>query len=394
MLMNCTAPTSRRIFLSDSKGLCGTVPQGVHAQRRTPPFPPIAWAISSAVAVLVSMIHGAAAHEVGLSRGMYAAAESQVTASIALSRREVANVVAIDANADGRLTVEEVAQAKPAIERAIVGRISVTSGGSACEGKLDAADLAEEDGLILRASYACSGPISAAQIRFDLIDDLAHGHRHIARSSSGAQVIETVLSRTQRTFDIKGDPRAPSAPKTNAETARRSGFLEGAMRAIWPFDAALILGLILLAAAPNDPRDRRSSRIRAAAWFVCAACAAFALIWIAGWKLQPAVVGAFSALAVAAAGIEMTLKGESQPQRGWTLSVGAAQGVALAAFPGLPTGAAFAVGTLAPLIAIAVGAGIWLDRRRIATPPRAVRIAGALSALIGVALFVMRIRRQ
>jgi hydrogenase/urease accessory protein HupE len=210
-------------------------------------------------ALLTGLAASAHAHEVGLSRGTYAIEGERVTAEVILSRREVSSLVPdLDADHDGQLLEGEIAAARPALERVIVDRVRVESGGAACPGALNDTRLAEEDGLIIRATYACAAPVAQARIDFPLLDDLAHGHRHIARSAGGTHVVETVISRSQRTFEISAQGGA--TPGAGPAPAPPSGLLKilsmlwlGVEHILTGYDHLLFLfGLVLVGGRPRS----------------------------------------------------------------------------------------------------------------------------------------------
>lgn len=249
------------------------------------------------VAVLaISLASRAFAHEVGLSRGTYAVSGESVTAELVLSRKEAASIVPeLDADRDGALTEAELTAARPSLQKAIVEGIRVSSGDSPCPGALTEARLSEEDGLDLRATYTCPAPVTRAKIELALIGDMAHGHRHIARSAAGTQVTETVLSRSQRTLEVIGSSGpAPPPPKR--------GHLEmlelGLEHILTGYDhLVFLLGLVLV-----------GGRWRSLLWVVTAFTLAHSitlgLAVLGVWAPRPSIVEPLIALSIAYVGVE------------------------------------------------------------------------------------------
>src|SRR3954471_7439523 len=82
--------------------------------------------VSSAFLLVVLVAVPARAHEVGLSRGEYAAVGATVTAQLTFARRDVLTLVAgLDADHDGTLSASEIASDRGAVSGALIGRIKV-----------------------------------------------------------------------------------------------------------------------------------------------------------------------------------------------------------------------------------------------------------------------------
>jgi hypothetical protein len=237
----------------------------------------------------------ARAHEVGLSRGTYAVDGERVTADIILSRREAASVVTkLDADEDGSLTEVEIAGARPAIQKAIVERIVVEAGGTPCRGALTEASLAEEDGFAVRATYTCAAPVSRARVDFALLAELAHGHRHIARTPRGVQVIEKVISRSQRSFELEGAPAAASPPRKDLPAV----LALGADRMVRGYDHLLFLIALVLVSR------RRRALVEVVGAFTLAHSLTLILAALGVWVPRPSIVGPAIALSLTYVGVE------------------------------------------------------------------------------------------
>lgn len=240
----------------------------------------------------------ASSHEVGLSRGTYSAEGDHVQAEMVLSRREAMSVISsLDADHDGQVTEDEVVAARPAIKKAITDRVLVFSADVPCAGSLDAVTLAEQDGIVFRATYTCPAPIAHAKIDLALLDDLAHGHRHIARATVGAQVAEKVISRSQRTFELD----ASSAGHSQAQPQQRdhlSLFLLGVEHILTGYDhLVFLLGLVLV-----------GGRWRSLLWVVTAFTVAHSitlgLAALGVWAPRSSIVEPAIALSIAYVGVE------------------------------------------------------------------------------------------
>ena len=238
----------------------------------------------------------ASAHEVGLSRGTYVVEGDRVTADLVMSRREAASVVSgLDADRDGTLTQEELRAARSATQTAIVDRLRVRSAGQPCPGTLADVRLSEEDGLEVRATFACPGPVAQAEIELGLLDHLAQGHRHIARAAGGVQVTETVLSRGQRAFVVAAPSGAASPP---ARKDRLSLLALGVEHILTGYDHLLFLfGLVLV-----------GGRWRSLLWVVTAFTLAHSitlgLAALGVWSPRPSIIEPLIALSIAYVGVE------------------------------------------------------------------------------------------
>lgn len=252
--------------------------------------------VGSATALL-AWATPADAHEVGLSRGTYAIEGNHLRAEIVLSRREVASVVPdLDADEDGQVTDAEIAAARSTIQRAIVDRIRVTSGEATCPGVLEEPSLAEQDGVLLHVAYTCPGPITRANLDFAVLADLAPGHRHIARATGGVQVVETVVSRAQRTFDIDAAP-AGSQPRP-AKRDRLSLLRLGVEHILTGYDhLVFLLGLVLVG-------GRWRSLLWAVTAFTVAHSITLGLAALGVWAPRPSIIEPAIALSIAYVGLE------------------------------------------------------------------------------------------
>jgi hydrogenase/urease accessory protein HupE len=257
------------------------------------------WPLAVAVAVAAAALSFAArapAHEVGLSRGTYTAAGDTVTAELVLSRKEAVSVVPeLDADRDGKLTEAELTSARGALQKALVDRIRVSADGAPCPGALAEGRLSEEDGFDVRAAYTCPAPVTRAKVEVALIEDLAHGHRHIARSAAGTQATETVLSRGQRTVEVAGSPdAAPPKPKRD-----HLAMLElGLEHILTGYDhLVFLLGLVLVG-------GRWKSLLWVVTAFTLAHSITLGMAVLGVWAPRPSIIEPAIALSIAYVGVE------------------------------------------------------------------------------------------
>jgi len=178
-----------------------------------------------AVLLVVLAARPARAHEVGLSRGEYAARGASVTAQITFARRDVITLVAgLDADHDGTLTAAELERDRDAIAGAIVGRLHVRGDGAACPGELAEARLAEEDGVSFQAIYRCPAPPRAVDIEVALLEDLPFGHRHLAHFAGASGPSDAVLYLRNRSFSFEPTPGQASTEAPRASYKGKLSF--------------------------------------------------------------------------------------------------------------------------------------------------------------------------
>jgi hypothetical protein len=185
-------------------------------------------AAGSAAALAAGLLAAPAeAHEVGLSRGDYVVEGAVLRADLVFARKEVIGLVAgLDADHDGALTPAELSTGRTSIEGALVGRLRVKGDGAPCPGTIDRVDLAEQDGVSIRALYRCPRRPGRITVELALLEDLAFGHRHLGRASAGAVVIDQVLSQRSPSLslDVPADATSP-APEGGGSTPLRRGVL-------------------------------------------------------------------------------------------------------------------------------------------------------------------------
>src|SRR4029078_3247466 len=103
---------------------------------------------------------------------------------------------------DVHLTPAEVDAARSTLKDKILARIEVTSGGASCTPKITDAGLTEQEGLLLTGRSHCASADKPFDVALPLLDDLARGHRHVARTIGGAGTHDEVLYGEQRSFTL------------------------------------------------------------------------------------------------------------------------------------------------------------------------------------------------
>ena len=256
-------------------------------------------ATAAAVIGLTLASRVAQAHEIGLSRGEYVVAGSAVTAELAFSRREVTQAAtALDADHDGAVTEIELAAARGALEWAIVGGVAIAADGAPCPGTLEEARLADEDGIVLRATYRC--PAAPARLRISLthLEDWAFGHRHVAHVAAGAGAVDQVMHRRSPSLEVDlaapaGDTGAPSRG-----SIAWSFFVQGVEHIVTGLDhLAFLFGLILLG-------GRLRSILAMVTAFTVAHSITLALAVLGVWTPSARLIEPAIALSVAYVGLE------------------------------------------------------------------------------------------
>lgn len=343
----------------------------------------------------------ASAHTVGLSSGEYTVRASRIDATLVFARGEVASVAPlVDANGDGHVSAAEVANARPQLRAKVLDRIVVSAGAAACPATLVDAAVTEQDGLVLRGRWECAA--APDRLELPLLDDLARGHRHVARVVAGAVTQDRVLDRDASSLDLpkapgSAPPKAAEAPSAPESARPAPGFVAlGVEHILTGWDHLLfLLGLVLL------PARARSIAIAVTA-FTVAHSITLALAVLGVWAPSPRIVEPLVALSVAWVGVE-SFRGTSGEDR-WRLTLpfglvhgfgfaGALRAVALpeANVPaallafnvGVELGQLGVLAVVLPLLA-------WL-RKQAWFATRGVRVVAGAITLAGIAWFGVRV---
>lgn len=369
-------------------------------------------ALGVAAIALVSLFSARAeAHAIGLSTGEYTAKGASVTVKLAFARGEVASVLPnLDENRDGHVTAFEVDSAKKDLETRVLGRLHVTQGGAVCAPVLLGAALTDQDGIVIDGRFDCAKSDKTFDVDIALLDDLSHGHRHVARVS-GATTRDEVLYKGHSAFAIAPDaqgggaatPAAPDAAGAAASTASTPAtssawafFKMGIEHILTGYDHLVFLfGLVLL-------RARLKELLAMVTAFTVAHSITLAIAVLGVFTPSPKFVEPAIALSIAYVGIENFFVKDASRRWRITFPFGLIHGfgfagallqinlpraevpVALVTFNlGVEAGQLFAMSIILPMV-ILIRQKDWFE-------PRGVRVLSGAVALAGGIWFVMRV---
>jgi hypothetical protein len=342
---------------------------------------PSACALALAAALVVAP---ARAHEVGLSRGDYVVEGARVTALVVFARKELIGLVAgLDADHDGALTPAELSAARDSIEGALVSRIRVQGDGVPCPGTLESTALTEQDGVAVHAVYRCARRPRKLGVELAFLSDLSTGHRHLARATAGASLIDSVLSQRNPSLSLdvpaetgRPEPSEPAAP-AGAPPLQRGALLVLTR----PFGPAFLLALLVT--CPG----RRDALVAAASFF--AAAAVGLVLGARGLFLpSPPALAAAVALSLVYAGLEAMASRRGRARWAMAAPFGLVHGLACAtAFQAEGAASsltAFGAGVGLSLAA-AIGVLVAATRWALGKPGFATKGAMAVGAVIAAA---------
>jgi hydrogenase/urease accessory protein HupE len=371
-------------------------------------------ALCVAAMAFATFVSGRAeAHAIGLSTGEYAAQGDSVTIKLAFARGEVASVLPnLDENRDGHVTAFEVESAKKDLETRVLGRVHVTRGDAKCAPALLGAALTDQDGIVIDGRFDCAtsgkGDTSAAKafdVDLALLDDLSHGHRHVARIS-GTTTRDEVLYKGHSAFTIAADGQrsgdAPAAAASSAPAAKTTGssawafFKMGVEHILTGYDHLVFLfGLVLL-------RARLKELLAVVTAFTIAHSITLAIAVLGIFTPSPRFVEPAIALSIAYVGIENFFVKDASKRWRITFPFGLIHGfgfagalqeinlprpqipVALVTFNlGVEAGQLFAMSIILPMV-ILIRQKDWFE-------PKGVRVLSGAVAVAGGIWFVMRI---
>lgn len=337
------------------------------------------------------------AHQAGLSRGEYRLDGAMFTAEIILARADATLLSrGLDADGNGAITADEVRASRPALGRALTPKLVVHAGKDECIGNIDDAILVEEDGLSLRIVYLCPTPPPSVHLRFDILDVLAFGHRHIARAESGKIIAEEVFFGTHREWDLEPAASSPSAVKPAASQSFGAFFFLGIEHILLGYDhLVFLLGLVLIG-------GRWRALLLVITAFTLAHSLTLGLAVLDIWAPSPRIVEPLIALSVAYVGVENQFVNDANKRWRITFPFGLIHGFgfagalgeiqlpkadvpkALLGFNlGVEAGQLATLAVVLPLIAIA--------RQRKWVEEQGVRRASWAIAILGLVWFVLRI---
>jgi hypothetical protein len=239
------------------------------------------------------------AHQVGLSRGDYSFAAGVLTAELTFARGELTSALPeLDGDKNGTLTPAELAAGAAVLDKRVVEKIRVQGDATACKGALDRAQLAEEDGLTVRVTFRCEGSLQRIAVDLALLEDLPHGHRHIARSAEGSAFTESVLFKKNRAFHLAASGGGANAEEKGAATGRFGFLLLGIEHILTGYDHLVFLFALILVGG------RLRSLLLVVTAFTVAHSITLALAVLGVWAPSPRIVEPLIALSIAYVGVE------------------------------------------------------------------------------------------
>jgi len=231
--------------------------------------------------VLLIMLspRAARAHEVGLSRGDYEVAGSEVTARLSLANRDVASVPA-DTFARG---------------------LVVRGDGALCPTSTVSTTPLETDGTLVVVRAACPAPPKSVAVEALFLADLPFGHKHLAHANGA----DATLTISKRTFSVT----ANGAPPTRPSAWRFLGM--GVEHILTGYDhLVFLLGLVIVCV-----RARELALVVTA--FTLGHSLSLALATLSAWAPSARVVEPLIALSIAYVGVENLYS----PQKRWRITL-------------------------------------------------------------------------
>ena len=148
-------------------------------------------------------------HAVGLSRGLYVVDDGDVDVELTFARADmVALVPAVDANADGDVTPEELGAMTSAIGLAL-NDLLVSRGDNPCALTLASAGIVAGDGVTLALRASCPKGTADVIVDFKLVQRLGAQHRHLGHVSAHGSEADVVAFAASPQFTLTGSASAP-----------------------------------------------------------------------------------------------------------------------------------------------------------------------------------------
>lgn len=172
----------------------------------------------------------AAAHEVGLSYGVYTATPDGVRTTLTFADKELVLLVdGLDADGDGRLGDPEIRTATAALTRDLLDRVELRAGEVRCPLVLAKAFLVEADGATVEARATCPAGAASYAVSLAVLDRTTPGHRHLVRiERAGSPPVDLVTHRADRAFVVAaGGAVAGSADGASAGASASGGASSG-----------------------------------------------------------------------------------------------------------------------------------------------------------------------
>jgi hydrogenase/urease accessory protein HupE len=233
----------------------------------------------------------ALAHQVGLSRGEYTLDGAAVRVQLTFARPELLGLLPeLDEDKDGLLSAGDLITGRERLETTVRSGLAARAGSADCLLESQDARLIEEDGVALEAKFLCAPPAGRATVEVRLLQEFAHGHRHLARVSSRDGEVDAVILQSAPTVELGA----------GAERGSVAGSMlwMGIIHILGGFDhLVFLLGLLLVGGSLRG----LVSTITA---FTLAHSITIALSVLGVWSANPSLIEPAIALSVAYVGIE------------------------------------------------------------------------------------------
>ncbi len=236
----------------------------------------------------------ARAHQAGLSQGRYEIDGASVVGRLVFANAELAAAIpALDADGNGALSAGEVEKGRDVVTREIVAKVGIVADDQPCAVSLVSVTLAEQDGIDVALSAACSARPRKLVVHCGFLDVLPAAHRHIAVVVTGSDRPAHEALAVAGSMDVTADVAAPAG----ASSFRALLFL-GVEHILTGYDHLVFLfGLIVMG-------GRTRSLVMALTAFTVAHSLSLALAVLGVWAPRPSIVEPAIALSIAYVGVE------------------------------------------------------------------------------------------
>jgi hypothetical protein len=357
--------------------------------------------VSTVAAIaLVALAHErpACAHAVGISSGEYRLLGNALLGDIGMAARELARwLPAIDADHDGSIDATELAAGREAVAHALVGGLTVTADAQPCPGALTAATALEaEGGVAFQVRYTCPDVSGRIAMTFSFLDQLAPGHRHMARVFRAGKAQVKVLDRAHAAWTLADAASTASTASSTTLSTAWSMLKLGVEHILTGYDHLIFLfGLIIVGGSLR-------SLIGVVSAFTLAHSITLALAALGVFAPSPRLVEPAIALSIAYVGIENLFVKDASRRWRITFPFGLIHGFGFAsalreiALPHAQIPVAlvsFNLGVeLGQLGVLAIALPLTIAARRAPQfGDRGVRAVSSTIALAGLVLFVVRL---
>jgi hydrogenase/urease accessory protein HupE len=333
----------------------------------------------------------AAAHAIGLSRGVYQSTADGLTATLSFAHTELASAIPeIDSNADGSISGNELLTHRSVLARFLLDGLTLSSADGACRGTMTDAELTDNDGLRAVLQFACAAVPNGYALQFGLFDRLSPGHRHFATTLEPSESITRIVYRAQPAIVLKATERAATA---------RIGwpiFKLGIEHILTGYDhLVFLLGLLIVTRRLRD-------LLLVVTAFTLGHSITLGVATLGLWIPSPNMIEALIALSIVYVGVENCLTRKDARRWPLTLGFGLVHGFGFAGVLSeieLPSAQlplallSFNIGVeigQLMILAIATPAVFWL-RRKEWFAQHGVRAMSVAIALAGLGWFIQRV---